>query len=108
MVYKSFDKESRSGISVNEQLAEEPVIKKYKREKVDPRFKGNILAADLAEMGSLSSQNKVVKYLYVSQIFSLNIHGVNLQKIKGKTVLVAFMEIVNESNHKPNYGSIKD
>ena len=85
MVYKSFDKESRSGISVNEQLAEQLhklVIKKYKRGKVYPRFKGNILAADLAEMGSLSSQNKVVKYLYVSQIFSLNMHGVNLQNVK--------------------------
>ena len=37
MVYKFFDKETRVGISVNEQLAEElnkPVIKKFKRRKV--------------------------------------------------------------------------
>ena len=36
MVYKFFDKEAGSGISVNEQLAEElhkPVIKKFKRKK---------------------------------------------------------------------------
>ena len=55
-------------MSVSEQLAEElhkPVIKKFKRRKVYARFKDNIWAADLAEMGSLSSKNKNVKYLYV-------------------------------------------
>ena len=36
-------------------------------------------------------------------MFSLNTHGLNLWKIKkGKTVLNAIIEIVNESNHKPN------
>ena len=37
MVYKFFDKKIGSGISVNEQLAEElhkPIIKKFKRRKV--------------------------------------------------------------------------
>ena len=53
MVYKFFDKETGSGISVKEQLAKElhkPVIEKFKRRKVYARFKGNIWAADLAEM----------------------------------------------------------
>ena len=53
MVYKFFDKETGSGISANEQLAKElhkPVIEKFKRRKVYARFKGNIWAADLAEM----------------------------------------------------------
>ena len=61
-----FDKKAGSGISVNEQLAEElhkSVIKKLKRRKVYARFKDNIWAADLAEMESLSSKNKNVKYL---------------------------------------------
>ena len=36
-------------------------------------------------------------------MFSLNIHGLNLQMIqKGKTALNAFIKIVNESNNKPN------
>ena len=36
-------------------------------------------------------------------MFSLNIHGLNLQMIqKGKTALNAFIKIVNGSNHKPN------
>ena len=48
-------------MSVNKQLAEElhkSVIKKLKRRKVYARFKDNIWAADLSEMGSLSSENK--------------------------------------------------
>ena len=53
-------------MNVNEKLAEElhkPIIKKFKRRKVFARFKDNIWAADLAEMGSLSSKNRNVKYL---------------------------------------------
>ena len=80
MVYKFFDKKTRSAVSVNEYLAEElqkPVIKKFKRRKVCTRFKDNILAADLAEMGSLSSKNKNVKYLLCVIDFSLNMNGLN-------------------------------
>ena len=61
MVYKCFEKKTGSGISVNEQLAEElhkPVIKKFNRRKVYVRFKDNIRVADLTEMKSLSSENK--------------------------------------------------
>ena len=40
---------------------------------------------------------------YVSLIFSLNMHRLNLWTAKnGKTVLNAFIEILNESNRKPN------
>ena len=61
-----FGKKTGSGISVNEQLADElhkPVIKKFKRRKAYARLKDNIWVADLAEMESLSSKNKIVKYL---------------------------------------------
>ena len=74
MVYKFFDKKTGSGTSINEQLAEElhkPVIKKFKRRKVYARFKDNTWAADLAEMESLFSKNKNVKYLsYVIDAFT--------------------------------------
>ena len=53
MVYKFFDKKTGSGLSINEQLAEElhkSVIKKLKRRKVYARFKDNIPAADLVEI----------------------------------------------------------
>ena len=39
------------------------IIKKIKRRKVYARFKDKIWAADLAEMESLSSKNKNVKFL---------------------------------------------
>ena len=74
MVYKFFDKKTRleaiatskTGVSANEQIAEElhkPVSKKFKRRKIYTRFKDNIWAIDLDEMESLSSKNKNVKYL---------------------------------------------
>ena len=56
------------GASVNEELAEElqeKVIKKFKRTITYARFKENIWSVDLAEMGSLSSRNRSVKYLYI-------------------------------------------
>ena len=58
-----FDKKTRSGVSISEQLAEElhqPVIKKLKRRKV---FKDNIWAAGLAEIESLPSENTNINYL---------------------------------------------
>ena len=48
-------------MSVNEQLADElhkPIIKKFKRRKIYEKFKDNIWIADLAEMESLSSNEK--------------------------------------------------
>ena len=114
MVYKFFDEKtgsgaiatSKAGVIVNEQLAEElhkPVIKKLKRRKVYTRFKDNIWAADLAEMGSLPSKNKNVKYLLcVIDFFTKYAWVKPLKGKKGKAVLNAFIEIVNESNRKPN------
>ena len=68
MMYKFFIKKTGSGAksNVNEVLPRElhkPVIKRFKRRKVYARFKDNIWAADLVEMGSLSSKNRDVKYL---------------------------------------------
>ena len=106
MVHKIFDKETGSRISVNEWLAKElhnTVIKIFKRRKVYARFKFYIWAADLAEMGSLSSHNKNVKYLLcVMYVFTKYPWIKPLNDKKGKTVLNAFIEIVNEYNHKPN------
>ena len=94
------------GVNVNEQLAEElhkPIIKKIKRRNVYTRFKDNIWAADLAEVESLSSKNKNVKYLLCVIDVLTNYARVKPVKYKKvKTVLNAFIEIVNESNHKPN------
>ena len=96
MVYKFFDKKTGSGISVNEQLAEKlhkPVTKKYKIRKVYARFKDSIMAADLAEMESLSSKNTNVRYLLcVIDAFTEYAWVKTLKDKKGKTVLNVFIE----------------
>ena len=54
-------------------------------------------------MGSLSSKNKNVKYLScVINAFTKYAWIKPFKDKKGKTVLVAFIKIVNESNRKPN------
>ena len=66
MVYYFFGKKILLGVNVNEVLAQELrklVIKKFKRRKVYSRFKHDIWTAGLAEMASLSSFNRSVKYL---------------------------------------------
>ena len=99
MVYKIFDKKSGSGASVNEQLTEQlhkPVTKTFKRRNVYTRLKDNIWAADLAEVELLSSKNKIIKCLLcVIDVFTKYAWVKPLKDKKGKTVLNAFMEIVN-------------
>ena len=54
-------------------------------------------------MGSLSSKKKNVKYLLcVIDVFTKYAWVKPLKEKKCKTVLNAFIEIVNESNRKPN------
>ena len=84
MVYKFFGKKTgfwatrKVGTDVNEVLAQEsrkPVIKNFKRREVYARFKDNIWAVDLAEIGSLWNT-------YVSLMFSSNMPGWNLWRTK--------------------------
>ena len=65
IIYEIFDNKAESGAkaSVYEDLDQElhkTVIKKFKKKKVYARFKDIIQAANLAEMGSLSSKNRGV------------------------------------------------
>ena len=75
-----------------------PVIKKLKRRKVYPRFKDDIWATDLAEMGSLSSKDRGVKYL----LCVIDVFTKYAWVKKTKIGFHRFIEIVNESKHKPN------
>ena len=99
MVYKFFDNKIRTGISVNEQLAEQlhkTVIKKFKRRKVYARFKDSILVVDFAEIESLSSKNKSTKYLLCAiDLFTKYAWVKPLTDRKRKIVLNNFTEIVN-------------
>ena len=59
--------------------------KKFKRRKVYARFKDNIWTVDLAEMGSLCSNNKNVKcILCVIDIFTKYAWAKPLKDKKGK------------------------
>ena len=106
MIYKFVDKKTGFGVSVNEQLAEElhkPAIKKFTRRKVYTRFRDNIWAADLAEIVPLSCKNKNLKYLLcVIDVFTKYSWVKPLKDKKGKAVINAFIEIMNQSNRKPN------
>ena len=54
-------------------------------------------------MGSLSSKNKNVRYLLcVIDVFTKYAWVKSLKDKISKTILNAFIEIVNESNRKPN------
>ena len=78
-------------------------LKNSKKRKVCSRFKDNVLAADLAEMGSLSSKNLGVTYLLcVMNVFTKHASVKPFKGKKAKTVLNGFTEIVNESKCKPN------
>ena len=61
-----------------------------------------VWAADLAEMGSLSSKNQNVKYLICMIDVFIKYALVKPLKDKAKSVLHGFIEMVKESNCRPN------
>ena len=93
-------------MSLNEELAEawhKSVIQKLKRRKNYVKFKDNIWAADLTEMGSLSFSNRGFKYLLsVIDVFTKNSWVKPLKDKKAKTVFNSDIEIVNESKRQPH------
>ena len=111
MVYKFFDKKSvGSGINTTKSsssiLADElhkPVIKTFKKRKVNSQFKDNIWGVDLADMQSLSRKNKGVKYLLcVIDLYSKYAFVIPLKDKKGINIVNAFDKIMKQSNRKPN------
>ena len=92
MVDKVFDKKtSSSGIEnkniSNKELAEElhkPIIRKFKKRKVQSHFRDNIWGADLADMQLISKFNKVIPFLLcVIDIFSKYAWVISLKDKKG-------------------------
>ena len=90
MVSKVFNKKTVSGatatrkvgVSVKEQLAEElhtHITKNFKGSKIYVKFKDNIWSAHLADC---LQTIKMFNIYYVSQMFSLKIHGLNIWKIE--------------------------
>ena len=113
MVYKFFDKKSKGSdvaikfVSQNQQLAEElhkPIIRKFKKRKVDSAFKDNIWGTDLADMQLISKYNKRVRFLLcvIDDIFSKYAWVVPLKDEKVASIVAAFQSILKQSNRKPN------
>ena len=105
-VCKFFDKKTESGASFNEELSQElhkPVIKKFTRSRVYTRFTDDIWAAELAEMLSLSCKNQDAEYLLsIIDVFIKYARVQSFKDKKEKTALYGFIEVVDESNRKPN------
>ena len=79
MVYKFFDKKSKTGgfnirLEFNKKLAKElqkPIIRTLKKRKVYSGFKDNIWGANLADMQLISKFNKGFRFLLCAiDIFS--------------------------------------
>ena len=97
MVYKFFDKKSSgSGVDAkpNYQLANElhrQIIRKFKRRKVYSSFRDNIWGVNLAEMQSMSKQNKGIEYLLCAiNIFSKYAWVALLKDKRGISIVNAF------------------
>ena len=80
-----------------------PVIKKFNKRKVYLQFKDNIWRVDLADMQSLSKQNKGIKYLLCAiDLYSKYAFVVPLKDKKGINVTNGFNKIIKQSGRKPN------
>ena len=80
VVFKLFDQKTGSGISVNEQLAEElhkPIIKIFKRRKVYARLKKIFGQQIQLKWNHCLLRIKMLEIYYVQQMFSLNMQGLN-------------------------------
>ena len=124
MVYKFFDKKSaaepsslesmgsgfkklkntiKSSSSILADELHKLVIKKIDKRKVYSQFKDNIWGVDLADMQSLSRNNKGIKYLLCAiDLYSKYTFVIPLKDKKGISIVNAFNKIIRQSNRKPN------
>ena len=101
MVYKFFDKKSMgSAIASSSILADElhkPIIKKFEKRNI------YISGVDLADMQSLSRQNKGIKHLLcVIDLYSKYAFVIPLKDKKGISIFNVFDKIIKQYNRKPN------
>ena len=98
IAYKFFDKKSKGSSIINKpnyQLANKlhkPIIRKFKKRKLDSSFKDNIWGVDWADMQSLSRYKRGIKYLLcVIDLFSKYAWVVPI-KDKGTSIVNAFQK----------------
>ena len=93
---------ARSSLILADEL-HKPVIKKLNKRKVYSQFKDNIWGVDLADMQSLSKENKGIKYLLCAiDLYSKYAFVVPLKDKKGISVTNGFNKIIKQSKRKPN------
>ena len=80
-----------------------PIIRKFNKRKVYSKFKDNIWGVDLADMQSLSTKNKGIKYLLCAiDLYSKYVFVIPLKDKKGISIVNAFNKIIKQFNRKPN------
>ena len=81
----------------------QPIIRKFNKRKVYSKFKDNIWGVDLADMQSLSTKNKGIKYLLCAiDLYSKYVFVIPLKDKKGISIVNAFNKIIKQFNRKPN------
>ena len=87
-------------------MAEElhkPIIRKFKKRKVDSTFIENIWGTDLGDMLLMSKFNKGFRFLLCAiDIYSKYAWVVPLNDKKGVRIVNVFQKMLKESNKKPN------
>ena len=94
---------AKSSSSILADELHKPVIKKFNKRKGYSQLKDNIWGVDLADMQSLSTKNKGIKYLLCAiDLFSQYAFVVPLKDKKGISIVNAFDKIIKQSKMKPN------
>ena len=89
---KSSSLEGSSSILADE--LHKPVIKKFEKRKVYSQIKDNIWGVDLADMQSLSRENKDIKHLFCAKdLYSKYAFVIPLKDKKGISIVNAFNKI---------------
>ena len=110
LVYKFFDKKSTGNgfkklknttmpnFSLLTDELHKPIIKKLDKRKVYSQFKDNIWGVDLADMQSLTTKNKGIKYILCAiDLFSKYAFVIPLKGKKGISIVNAFNKIIKQS-----------
>ena len=90
----------------NKELAEEldkPIIRKFKKRKLNSSFIDNIWGTDLADMQLISNFNKEFRFLLcVIDIYSKYAWVIPLKDKKGITIANGFQKFLDKSKRKPS------
>ena len=80
-----------------------PVVKKFERIKIVPKYKDECWSIDLIDKTSLSRYNKGYKFIFtIIDNYTKYAWAIPLKNKEGKSVTEAFKDIVKKSQRKPD------